>query len=80
MDAARFLGEDPCDFENGLIDGARHLLEQQFIPENAYFVPASYDVLGGIRMGLVDNHLRIDNNQHALVGLLRALEAMDKRK
>jgi hypothetical protein len=30
-------------------------------------------------MGIVDNHLRIDNNQHALVGLFAAVYAMDLR-
>ncbi len=79
MDAARAIGQDPSDFEDGLIEGARHLLEQQFVMENSFFIPENFDVEGGIRMGLVDNHLRIDNNQHGLVALLRALEAMDYR-
>ena len=48
--------------------------------ENSYFIPEDQDVLGGIRMGIVDNHLRIDNNQHALVALLRALQAIDAEK
>jgi hypothetical protein len=30
-------------------------------------------------MGIVDNHLRIDNNQHALVGMLGALEVLRDR-
>ncbi|MCP4674854.1 MAG: hypothetical protein GY854_04960 [Deltaproteobacteria bacterium] len=77
MDAARAIGQDSSDFEDGLIEGARHLLEQQFVMENSYFIPEKFDVEGGIRMGLVDNHLRIDNNQHGLVALLRALEAID---
>jgi hypothetical protein len=74
--AARFAGEDPAPFERALLAGARHLVEQQFTEESSYFVPASWDVLGGIRMGLVDNHLRIDNNQHAIVGMLGALEVL----
>ncbi|MCP4604040.1 MAG: hypothetical protein GY847_26545 [Proteobacteria bacterium] len=77
MEAARFLGEDASDFETALIEGARHLLEQQFVRENSYFVPNKFDIIGGIRMGLLDNHLRIDNNQHALVALLSALKAME---
>jgi len=77
--AARFLGKDTSALDRALISGARHLLEQQFGPENSYFVPAGFDVKGAIRMGLVDNHCRIDNNQHALVALLRALQAMDRQ-
>jgi hypothetical protein len=77
--AARLIGKDPSRIVAGLIDGARHLLEQQFVPANSFFVPAGFDVHGAIRMGLVDNHCRIDNNQHAVVGLLAALEAMDLR-
>ncbi len=80
MEAARFLGEDTTKFENGLIEGARHLIEQQFVRDNSHFIPDEFDVEGGIRMGLVDNHLRIDNNQHGLVALLRALQAMDYRE
>jgi hypothetical protein len=30
-------------------------------------------------MVIVDNHIRIDNNQHALVGIAGALEAIRKR-
>ncbi|MDD5309627.1 MAG: hypothetical protein PHU25_20100 [Deltaproteobacteria bacterium] len=79
MDAAHLIGADASAFEDSLIEGARHLLEQQFTDENSFFVPADYDVEGAIRMGLIDNHCRIDNNQHALVGLMRALEAMDAK-
>ncbi|MDJ0763470.1 MAG: hypothetical protein QNJ97_10815 [Myxococcota bacterium] len=76
LGANRFLGRDGTKIETALIKGARHLIEQQFIKENSYFVPNKMDVLGGIRMGLVDNHLRIDNNQHAIVALLNALAVM----
>jgi hypothetical protein len=77
MDAARFLGEDASQFENAMLEGARHLIEQQFTVENSYFIPDDYDVIGAIRMGIVDNHVRVDNNQHGLVALIRALDAMD---
>lgn len=79
LKAAVRLGDDPTEFEDALILGAHHLLEQQFTERNSHFVPEGWDVQGGIRMGLVDNHLRIDNNQHALVGLFAALYAMDLR-
>ena len=60
------------------MQGTRHILEQQFIKENSYFIPDNFDVIGGIRMGLVDNHLRIDNNQHSLVALIKTLKVMNK--
>jgi hypothetical protein len=77
--AARLIGADTSRIVDGLLDGARHLIEQQFTEANSFFVPEAWDVDGAIRMGLVDNHCRIDNNQHAVVGLLAALEAMDLR-
>jgi hypothetical protein len=76
--AADLAGVSARPFERALLDGARHLVEQQFVAGNAYFVPAGMDVRGGIRMGLIDNHLRIDNNQHGLIALLRAIEAYDR--
>jgi hypothetical protein len=76
---ARFAGRDSSRLRRALIEGARHLLEQQFVAGNSYFVPDGFDVEGAIRMGLVDNHCRIDNNQHALIALLNALRAMDNR-
>jgi len=76
--AADLVGEDPAPFERALLDGARHMAEQQFWAANSHFVPADMDVRGGIRMGLVDNHLRIDNNQHGMIALIRAIEAYDR--
>ncbi len=77
--AARFTGRDPSRLQEALVRGARHLIEQQFMPANSYFVPRGFDLHGAVRMGLVDNHCRIDNNQHALIALLNALRAMDNR-
>ena len=79
MRAARLLGQDTAEFEDALINGAHHLIEQQFTRDNTHFVPEGFDVDGAIRMGLIDNHCRIDNNQHALVALIAAIEAMDLR-
>ena len=76
--AADLVGADPEPFERALVEGARHLAEQQFVEENSDFIPKGMDVRGGIRMGLVDNHLRIDNNQHGMIALMRAIEAYDR--
>jgi hypothetical protein len=78
LKAADLVGADATPYERALLDGARHLAEQQFTAANSYFVPSSMDVLGGIRMGLVDNQLRIDNNQHGLVAMLNAIRAYDR--
>jgi hypothetical protein len=78
LGAADLLGADAAPFERALLAGARHLAEQQYTAANSYFVPTSMDVLGGIRMGLVDDHLRIDNNQHGLVAMLNAIRAYDR--
>lgn len=77
--AAAVLGQSSTELDDVLIAGARHLIEQQFVDENSYFIPDDFDVRGAIRMGLVDNHCRIDNNQHGLIALLHALEAMDRK-
>lgn len=68
------------DLEEALLFAARHQLEQQLRPENAFFFPRPTQTYGGFRAGLVDNHLRIDFNQHALVGLLGALEVAHRRE
>ncbi len=73
-------GVDARIYEDALIHGAKHLLENMYRPENSYYLPNPDKARGAIRMGLVDNHCRIDNNQHALVGLHRALEAQRKRE
>ncbi len=71
---------DATAYEDALLQAARHLLENQYGPDNSYYLPRPQKALGAIRMGLVDNHCRIDNNQHALVGLFRALEVARKRE
>ena len=58
---------------------SRHLLENQWRQENSFFLRSPARARGAIRMGLVDNHCRIDNNQHALVGLRHALAVARRR-
>jgi hypothetical protein len=71
---------DPSDaWERSLLEGARHLLEQMYGPDNSFFLPDPQEVAGAIRMGIVDNHCRIDNNQHGIVGLDNALAALRRR-
>lgn len=72
-------GEDLRLWEDSLLHAARHLKEQQFQPVNSFWVARPEKTEGAYRMGIVDNHCRIDNNQHGLVGMVGALEVARKR-
>jgi hypothetical protein len=73
-------GDDATLIENALLAGARHLAEQQLGERNSWWTPVPEKVAGAYPMGIVDNHVRIDNNQHALVGIAGALEAFRKQQ
>jgi hypothetical protein len=79
VDSARALGEDATVYEDALLAAGRHLLENQFRPENRYFLPASERVDGAVRLGLVDNHCRVDGNKHAMLGLVQAWRVARRR-
>ena len=72
-------GDDATIYEDALLGAARHLMEQQFTERNGYWLPDLERVHGAYPMGVVDNHCRIDNNQHALVGVVGALHVQRKR-
>ncbi|MBW2528714.1 MAG: hypothetical protein JRI23_31355 [Deltaproteobacteria bacterium] len=74
------LGADATPYEDALLGAADHLLENQWRPANSFYLPNPERARGAIRMGLVDNHCRIDNNQHALVGLAHALLVARRRE
>ena len=74
------MGADATPYEENLLRAAEHLLEHQWRPENSYYLPNPDKARGAIRMGITDNHCRIDNNQHGVVGLHRALEVARKRE
>jgi len=73
-------GDPAGAWERSLLEGARHLLEQTFTEDNSFYFPNPTEGLGAIRMGIVDNHCRIDNNQHGIVGLNNALAALRRRE
>ena len=73
-------GDTSWNWERSLLEGSRHLIEQMFTVDNSFFVPRPEEVLGAVRMGIVDNHCRIDNNQHAVVALSNALTALRHRR
>ena len=71
---------DPAEhLEQSLLEGARHLMEQMYTPDNSFFFPNPEEGLGAIRMGIIDNHIRIDNNQHGVVALGNALDVLRRR-
>ncbi len=72
-------GDDATVWEDSLLWAARHLMEQQYTERNSYWVPNLERVHGAYPMGVVDNHCRIDNNQHALVGVVGALHVARRR-
>jgi len=73
-------GDPSLHWERSLIEGGRHLMEQQYVLDNSFFLPDPDEVRGAIRMGIVDMHVRIDNNQHGVVALGAALDALRKQK
>jgi hypothetical protein len=79
VDSARALGEDATVYEDALLAAGRHLLENQYRPENRYYLPASERVVGAVRLGLVDNHCRVDGNKHAMLGLVQAWRVARRR-
>ena len=72
-------GAEPTLWEDSLLHAARHLAEQQFRPENSWWQANPKKSVGAYKMGIVDNHCRIDNNQHGLVGMVGALEVIRHR-
>jgi hypothetical protein len=74
------MGVDGTIFEDAVLQATRHMSEQIFRPDTVFWMANSPRALGALRMGIVDNHCRIDNNQHALVGIAGALEVQRKRE
>lgn len=72
-------GDPAAHWEQSLLDGGRHLLEQMYTPDNSFYFADPAEGLGALRMGIVDGHCRIDNNQHGVVGLGNALDAIRHR-
>lgn len=80
MHTAWKLGDDARRFEDSLIVASKATIEQMFRPESVYWVRRPELALGGIRGGPIDDLLRIDFNQHGMVGMLGGLEAALKQE
>lgn len=63
-------------YERVVREAARFVMQLQVRPEEAYFVRSPRDAVGGIRATPALNLLRIDHCQHALVGLIKARQAL----
>ncbi len=74
------MGVDAKIYEDAVVGATRHMSEQMFRPDNTFWMANADRAMGALRMGIVDNHCRIDNNQHALVGMAGALEVARKRE
>jgi len=55
---------------------ARFVMQLQVRPKETYFMHSPQDAVGGIRTSPSLNLLRIDHCQHALVGLIKARQAL----
>ena len=71
---ARRLGADPGPYVRGLRAAAAHVSASLVSADDPGLLPGRPGAVGGFRLGLVDNHLRIDGNKHAARCLLRARE------
>ncbi len=63
-------------YESLVRRAARFVMQLQVRPEEAYFIISKQDAVGGIRTTPSLNLLRIDHCQHALVGLIKARDAL----
>ena len=63
-------------YESAVRAAARFVMQLQMRPEEAYFVRSAQDAVGGIRTSPALNLLRIDHCHHALVGLIKARNAL----
>ncbi len=74
---AKALGDVESQKKYGvaLLQSIHFYAQNQFTPDNSYFLPYPEKALGGIRGSLIANDLRIDYNQHALSTKLNALDA-----
>jgi hypothetical protein len=63
-------------YEQVVRAATRFVMQLQVRPEEAYFIRSPQDAVGGIRTGPALNLLRIDHCQHALIGLIKAREAL----
>ncbi len=72
--------EDAERLGDALLAAAYFLAQEMFRPENMYYLPDPTQALWGLRGSMIDQSVRIDYNQHALVGVWGAWEVAVNRK
>jgi AMMECR1 domain-containing protein len=63
-------------YERVVRAAARFVMQLQIRPEEAYYIRSPRDAVWGIRTSPSLNLLRIDHDQHALVGLIKARDVL----
>lgn len=72
--------EDAKPLGDHLLAAAHFLTQEMYRPENVYYLKDPDQAMWGLRGSMVDPTIRIDFNQHALVGLWGAWEVALDRK
>ena len=65
---------------NHLLAAAHFIRYEMYRPDNMYYLPSPKKSLWGLRGSMIDQTIRIDFNQHAVVGVWGAWEAAINRK
>ena len=77
--AVRTGHPDAAVLADSVRQAAWFILGNRFRPQNSYYLPDPARARGGVRGGLVDNRIRVDYNQHAVIALLGALRVLESR-
>lgn len=73
--------ERPARYRLAILRGLRSLMQLQFQDDiDMYYVSERERVQGGMRTTTYDNSIRVDNVQHALMGILRILRRFDEQR
>ena len=80
-DLAVALGDEKRErvIGDAVLMACRFIMNNQYRTEISYFLPAPDKAAGGVRGGPVDNTVRVDFNQHAMIALLGGLRVLDHR-
>ncbi|MDA0840271.1 MAG: AMMECR1 domain-containing protein [Planctomycetota bacterium] len=76
---AKSLGEEKRTerYRISIILACRSLMQLQFRDDNLFFVKDVFRTRGGVRGDVMSTIIRIDNTQHAIQGMMRAVQALD---
>lgn len=58
-------------YEEAIRLGTRYMLQTQFTEKNTFYLENKVRSIGGFRTSLTSNSIRIDNTQHAVMGLMK---------